>query len=180
MDVLGIDPSLTGTGVAKSTRAGVGTLLVRTVPTGGEHLTDTRDRIRHIVGQVVAFAPAECMSVIEAPATVRGGRGGAQTERAWLFGFLVDQMLRFGPVVQVAPASRAKYAVKGGASKAQVLAAMRERFPGVKVRDDNEADALALCAMGKRWMGAPIDGAISGDQAGALEAVRWPDMKGKR
>lgn len=177
MDVLGIDQSLTCTGLAKTTPAGVVvTTRIKTSPSGGE-LGDTRRRIRYIVGQVLRFAPTECVTVIEAPIVIRNGQGGAQLERAWLFGLLVDQLIIHGPIAQVRTKTRAMYATgNGNADKPEVLAAIRDSFPDLTVPDDNVADAVALCAMGARWVGAPIDGVPGKKQMAAMVAVHWPEV----
>lgn len=178
--VLGVDPSLTCTGLARVTPAGV---ELRNVPTSadGQELADVRRRVRYIVGQVVQFAPAECLVVIEDLYIPKGDKAaGSVKERAWLWGLIVDQLVPRGPVVAVSNTTRSAYALKGGAKKAEVLAAMRDRFPGVVIPDDNCADALALAAMGARWMGAPIDGVLTKSQASAFTGVRWPMREGAR
>jgi Holliday junction resolvasome RuvABC endonuclease subunit len=176
--VLGVDQSLTCTGVARVVGGTVSVARIRTEPTEAGDLVALRDRIRSIVGQTLRFAPARCVSIIEAPIVVRNGKGGAQLERAWLFGLLVDQLLLRGPVVQVRTTTRAMYATSNGrAEKKEVLAAMRATFPDLRIPDDNAADALALAAMGARWMGSPIDGVLSKKQTQAMVAVRWPEKE---
>jgi crossover junction endodeoxyribonuclease RuvC len=178
MDVLGVDPSLTATGLASFTAAGVRTRKVPTVA-DGQSLADVRRRVRHIVGTVLAFAPGACLTVIEQPYVPRGGAAaGAVIERAWLYGLLVDQLMVRGQVVAVVNTTRSAYALKGGAKKKDVTAAMRERFPGVSIPDDNVADALALCAMGARRLGTPIDGVLTHSQMNAFMRVSWPLIEG--
>lgn len=174
--VLGLDPSLTSTGLVKVSAGGViETGRIETAAAPG--LAGTRNRIRHIVGRALRFAPSECLTVIEAP-YIPPHNSGSVLERAWLFGFLVDQLMRRGPVVQVAPATRAVYATGNGrAGKALVLATMRERFPGLTIVDDNVADALALACMGARHLGSPVDGPAAEKQARAMAVVRWQSMK---
>lgn len=180
MQVLGIDPSLTCTGLAKTTPDGVRVLRIPTVADGGG-LADVRRRIRYIVGLTMQFAPGECLTVIEDLYIPKGDKAaGSVKERAWLWGLLVDQLVPRGPVVAVSNTTRSAYALKGGAKKPEVLAAMRDRFPGVVIPDDNCADALALAAMGARWMGAPIDGVLTKGQANAFTGVRWPQREGAR
>jgi Holliday junction resolvasome RuvABC endonuclease subunit len=176
MQVLGIDPSLRCTGVATVGEAGM--VFPSRVPTMSmETLTGQRDLVRYIVGSVLAFAPAtNLLTVIERPYVPQGqGGAGSLIERAWLFGMLVDQLMLRGPVVDVRPSLRAKYAAhNGNADKAAVKAAIRDAYPNVRVRDDNEADAIALAAMGARFLGMPIDGTPSKAQEQAMTAVHWP------
>jgi len=179
MHVLGVDQSLTMTGIAKiSAHGSVAVSRIASAATDPGDLRATRDRIRMIVGSVLVFAPAACLSVIEAPIVMRNGQGGAQLERAWLFGLLVDQLLLRGPVVQVRTTTRAMYATDNGAAKKpEVLAAMRSKFPDLVIRDDNEADALALACMGATYLGSPIDGPTSKKQQQAMTSTVWPPMK---
>lgn len=181
MEILGVDPSLTMTGLACTHDGIVATRRIPTLATAfrAQGLLSTRDRIRYIVGQTLRFAPLECLTVIEAPYVPQGGKAaGSVIERAWLFGLLVDQLTLRGPVVQVPARTRAKYATgNGNADKKVVLAAMRAAYPGVSIPDDNVADALALLGMGARSMGVPIDGVLELQQLSAMDAVRWPDNK---
>lgn len=181
MNVLGVDQSLTMTGLARVVHGVVATERVSTIPTSGDPLTQTRERIRYIVGRTLKFAPpGPLLSVVEAPYVPRGGKAaGAVTERAWLFGLLVDQLLTRGLVVQVRTTTRAMYATdNGSADKKQVLAAMRAKHPLVVIADDNAADALALVAMGARYLGSPIDGVASKKQLQAMTSTVWPSIEG--
>jgi len=188
MDVIGVDQSLTLTGLSKVIDGDrslgdffrhVSVDRIRT-EAGDGSLSGTRDRIRYIVGRTMRFAPSECLSVIEAPYIPRHNSGSV-LERAWLFGFLVDQLLLRGPVVQVRTKTRAMYATgNGNATKAEVLAAMRASFPLMTIHDDNEADALALAAMGSRFLGTPIDGPINKKQQQAMTSTVWPSIEGEK
>jgi Holliday junction resolvasome RuvABC endonuclease subunit len=173
-DVIGVDPSLTCTGVAHVDEGGA--VSVMRIPTAGDgSLDDIRLRVRLIVGSVLRFAPTSgLLSVIEAPYIPQHGSGQV-LERAWLFGMLVDQLALRGQVAQVRAKTRAKYGSgNGNAAKPEVRAAVRAAFPGLRIRDDNEADALALAAMGARHLGSPIDGLPSKAQSAAMLAVAWP------
>lgn len=177
MQAVGVDSSLTCTGFATVGESRVP--FTTTFPTQGDDdsLADLDRRIRYITGSVLRIAPAACISIIEAPLIPRHGAGQV-LERAWLFGFLVDQLLLRGPVVAVHAMTRAKYATGSGkASKPEVLSAMRAKFPTVTIADDNAADALALAAMGARFLGTPIDGDPSKPQLQAMAAVRWQPTK---
>lgn len=186
--VLGVDQSLTSTGLALVMPDGhVHTIVIESAP--GDGLMGTRRRVRYIVGRTLRFigehvdldGTLRVLSVIEAPYVPQGGKAaGLVIERAWLFGMLVDQLAIWGPVVQVRTKTRAKYATgNGNAEKPEVLAAMRAEHPGVRIADDNVADALALAAMGARRMGAPIDGASTKARAAAMDAVAWGAVMGR-
>lgn len=176
LPVLGIDPSLQMTGLACSD--GVHLYVHRvssppTAPTFGSRL----GRLHYIIRQVLDFAPFECMTVIEAPALAVGGAAGGLFLRAGLYWMLAEKLAERGPVVEVSPAQRAIYATgKGNGTKEQVLESMRSRPPGISLRDDNQADALALAAMGARWLGRPFDGDQPAEVLRAMTKVRWPDV----
>lgn len=178
MDVIGVDPSLTCTGVATVIDGVLTTSRIRTSPEPG--LIGTRRRIRTIVGQVLKAAPAECLTVIEAPIIPRSQTGGSVLERAWLFGLLVDQLALRGSLVQVRPSTRAMYATGNGkADKKAVLAAVRAMHPGLRIADDNEADAAVFAAMGSRFLGVPVDAGLTGKQLSAMRSVVW-SIEGKQ
>lgn len=178
MDVLGVDQSLTMSGLALISGGEVTLRRIPTTPVNGSGLEGVRDRIRYIVGQTLQWAPRRCMTVIEAPYVPKRMQAGAVIERMWLFGMLVDQLLIRGPVVQVRTTTRAMYAAdNGSAKKAEVLAAMVGKFPALTIRDDNEADALAMAAMGVRFLGSPVDGPISKKMQQAMTSTVWPNPK---
>lgn len=174
MDVLGVDQSLTATGLARVLDGKIETRVVKSDAPKG--VWATREAVRFHVGMTMKFAPARCLSVIEAPIIPRHGSGLA-LERAWLFGLLFDQLILRGPVATVHPSTRALYATGNGkADKTDVVAAMKAAFPNVTVADDNAADGLALLGMGARWLGDPVDGQITSKQAKAMRSAHWPDM----
>lgn len=176
MNIVGVDQSLTCTGLARLTPSG-DIITSRVITRPATSLVETRDRIRYVVGQVLKFVGPETFAVLEAP-IIPQHNGGQVLERAWLFGMLVDQLLVRGAVVQVRVKTRAMYATgNGNAEKAEVLAAMRATHPGVDIPDDNVADALALLGMGARHRGVPIDGPLEKKQERAMTAVVWPDKR---
>ena len=94
MTAVGIDPSLTCTGLGFLNADGEP--IVRTFPTSteGGDLTDYDRRVSYITGQLLKVTPARCLTVIEAPFVPHHGGAGQVIERAWLFGFIVSQFLR--------------------------------------------------------------------------------------
>jgi len=173
--VLGVDPSLRMTGLACSDGVHLYVHRISTPPTAATFASRLH-RLQYIVRQVLEFAPFECMTLIEAPALAVGGAAGGLFLRAGLYWMRAEKLAERGPVVEVSPAQRAIYATgKGNATKEQVLESMRSRPPGITLRDDNMADALALAAMGARWLGRPFDGDQPAEVLRALTKVRWPD-----
>lgn len=169
--VIGIDPSLTGTGIARVTQDGI----ARVTHFGrkgkrDESLWDRAKRtasIRDDVADWITGEPLDPASdhwtswpnpelvVIEAPAPSR--QGGSSWDRAHLWWQLVEigiGPLHATPTVQVAPNTRAKWATgRGNADKGAVSAAMARLWPDVEIDCDNCADALALASMAAQQLG---------------------------
>lgn len=175
MRVIGLDLSLTATGVAIIEDD---TITVRTItsnPTGDS----VDDRVRRL--DKIERAVMECMTgaseidliVIEGPSFGQMRQSGEHV-RAGLWWRIVSICTDTAPVVEVPPATLKKYATgKGNAAKDAVLLATARRFPDVDLRDNNQADALWLAAMGARHLEQPVDDVPQLNQT-AMAAVRWP------
>lgn len=160
--VLGVDPSLTSTGLARvdtDDHLVIDVATVTSKPGNQPGIEGRVQRLARICQHVIAFADLDEVDllVIEAPAF--SSRSGQQHDRSGLWWRLIDRALDHGcQVVEVAPTSRAKYATgKGNAGKDEVLLAVAKRYPHVDVTNNNEADALVLAAMGAHLVGHPID-----------------------
>ena len=179
MIVVGIDPSLTCTGVAVAGDDGViATGRARTQPPTVTTVRSRRRRIRMALSQTLLLVPQRIdLVVIEAPSP--RSQLGQHNERVGLYWLLVDQLLSRSDVVEVLPPTRALYATGNGrADKALVKGSMRAAFPHGPVPDDNVADALALALMGLRHLGSPLDGELTKDHLRAMGTPSWPTTKG--
>lgn len=155
--VVGIDPSLTGTGVAVAGDE----ITVQVIDSTGHTAASLTERwarmttIRARVSQIVRETePA--LVVIEAPAL--DARHGAHLDRDGLWWMLVDEMF-LGDISLVAapPKSVKKFATgNGNASKDQMVAALARAFPDVDLIDNNGSDALAMAAFGRELTGESI------------------------
>lgn len=165
--IVGIDPSLTSTGVAvidTSDVLDVHTATITSAPSGPSPL-ERLTRISGLVDGVIAAAgPALDINttaprrvVIEAPAY--SSRSGSQHDRSGLWWVLVDFARASGALLlEVPPTTRAKYAAgRGNAGKDEVLLAVERRYPHVGIAGNDQADALALAAIGARLAGCPIE-----------------------
>lgn len=185
--VIGVDPSLTCTGVAMlSWHEGTDfpgpswqTWRARSAALGAdvdpsEVLTLTRRRIRIVLREALALVPARVdMSVVEGPSLGSRTALSKADERAALRWFLIDQLMARGPVVVVQPKTRALLGSgDGNADKPKVREAVREAFPDVHVPDDNVADAVALAAAGAYRIGFPVE--YTPHQIKAHGRVPWP------
>jgi len=171
MIAVGIDPSLVCTGLAILGGERPVTRRIATASTGTD-LASKRARLRKAVAGILAPIPARVdVTVIEVPHSRQ--QFGAQNERIALYWFLVDQLMARGPVVEVAPAARAKLATGSGrATKDEVIAAMQAMHPTALIQDDNVADALALATAGANWAGAAHP--YTPDQMVAHARLAWP------
>jgi len=181
--VVGVDLSLTSTGIARITdnndpelavygREGISTLPLYERLDAVSRLAGTLQTL--IFPEEALVAPA--LVVIERMEVSRAY--GGLVERAWLWQQVVS-WLWFGqgiPVAEVTPASRMRYATgKGAASKSAVVDAVARRLPMFETKgDDNLADAAILCAMGRDYLGEPL-AAMPATHRAALDAVKWPN-----
>lgn len=171
--VLGLDLSLTATGVA-----GIGwaeTLRapaqrVRDAPLDYAHrrLDFYRDALadRYLRGVQLA--------VVEGPAL---GHHNTGTYALWGQSWLIRHLLwqRGIPYAVVSPTVLKLYATgKGNADKAAVTAAVRGWWPAFD-GDHNAADAAVLAAMGAHHLGYPL-WPVPQAQAAALAGVAWPEL----
>jgi Holliday junction resolvasome RuvABC endonuclease subunit len=170
--VVGIDVSLTSTGVAVHHQDG--TMATDTIATKGKRgdtLVDRSQRIGFILGWVNDWLYPADLVVIEGPAGA--APGGSTWDRAGLWWAIVIKAMDQCSVAVVAPPTRAKWATGNGrADKAAVAVAMSKRAPEVELANSDEADALALAWMGAQWLGwRPVKNKI--EQA-CLDVARWP------
>lgn len=170
MKVLGVDLSLTCTGIA------------------GDGWTDTvkppaklrgHERLHHIRNTLVdRYLAGVTLVVVEGPSYGNQGSSRQQGhhERAGLWWIVTHTLWTRGTPFAVAPpAARAKYATgKGNAGKADVVREVTRRFPWFRGGED-EADALVLAALGADWLGAPMV-AMPALHRAALTGCDWPNL----
>ncbi|TQN30584.1 crossover junction endodeoxyribonuclease RuvC [Haloactinospora alba] len=171
--VIGLDASLTGTGIASS--IGWCTIVGRAGVTNLP-LADRDRAIVNLARGVLDTVGTPDLAVIEAPAYSRSG-GGAH-ERSGLWWRVVRHLLAQGvPVAEVAPTQRCRYATgKGQALKTAVVDAVARRWPQyVTGGNDNLADAVVLCAMGADHLGYPI-ATVPATHRAALDRITWPEF----
>jgi Holliday junction resolvasome RuvABC endonuclease subunit len=176
--VVGIDPSLTATGISVITETDIRTARAGTGSIDSTAVRLVRKRIRTTLALIMQNIPVVAdLFVIESPSM--RSQYGLHNQRVGLYWMLVDQLLARGEVVEVTSKGRAKYATgNGNADKKAVKTAMRAAFPGVQIPDDNVADSLALALMGSRHLGYPLDGALPKKHLEAMANPAWPTTKG--
>ncbi|GHB15419.1 hypothetical protein GCM10018777_56870 [Streptomyces albogriseolus] len=177
--VIGVDPSLTATGVASSNGwcTVVGWTDKKRPITALPH-PDRREALQHVRTLVLDTIGRPDLVVMELPAVSRSG-GGAH-ERGWLWWEIYNYLVaREIPTGLMTPNARALYATgKGNAGKGAVVDSIARRFPAWTTEgNDNAADAVALMAAGRDWLGHPITDMPKTHRA-ALDKATWPTLPG--
>lgn len=156
---VGLDISLTGAGVAvledgKPPRIGV----FGSRPSGPT-LEDRARRMQTLSNQVMGFVMKEWGSegnyrvAVEAPPYGKTPNQGSAWDRAYLWWRIVQQFISVNPITEISPTSAKLFGMGRGSapagrdSKAMMMAAASQQFPGVDFIDDNGCDALWLAAM---------------------------------
>lgn len=168
---VGLDLSLTGTGIAIVDSAGIRTALVKSKGKLADSLSQRAVRLADLTKRIIDVIPEFALVVIEQPAYSQ--TGGSHHDRSGLWWLVVNRLAGFQPVVEVAPGTLKKYATgKGNAGKDEMLAAAIRRYPDAEVTDNNVADAVHLAAMGARRQGNPLE-TDTVKIAEAMAVPRW-------
>jgi len=150
--IVGIDYSLTCTGLAIITKTSTGCkLTTSTVTSKGSRdasLPDRHERITQIGKDVLHFAGRADLAVIEG--VTPGAKGGSPVDRFAGWWWVVGGLIRRGvPVAIVAPTSlKLAIAGKGNADKAAVAAAVMGLWPDVEISSSDVSDAVGLAHLG--------------------------------
>jgi Holliday junction resolvasome RuvABC endonuclease subunit len=151
MIILGLDLSLTGTGICVvESNAGDGKGLLATINTTAK--TRTEDRLISIRRTIAQASNGADAAIIEGLSY--GSVGGAQAERSALHWMVRVDLYQLGvPYVVVTPMSLKKFVC--GTAKAEKSMMIREVYRrwNVVAANDNEADAAALAHLGLVYYG---------------------------
>lgn len=179
MKVLGIDLSLTSTGLALIEDGEI--VWTRAVKTTGKRDDDLIDRHTRLaaIGRGIRNAITGPIDLVVVEAPSFGSVHGSAHDRSGLWWRVVDMMVDFGfPVAQVTPKQRAKYATgNGNSDKKEVHAAVLAQYArdDLPIKTNDEADAVLLAAMGARFLGEAVDtGDLLKSQLDAMEKIKWP------
>lgn len=172
--VVGIDPSLTCTGLVVLTddRRPFHTSFKSAVKKD-DTLYMRKQRLRRLAAEIVNFTMGmqPDLVVIEGPSMA--SKFGHPHDRSGLWWLLVSELQV--PVMEVAPTVRMKYGTgKGNAAKDDVLTAVVRRYPAIEVQGNDQADALILAAIGRRMMGYPIEDSLPTTHLDALKKLVLP------
>ncbi|MFJ4469500.1 hypothetical protein ACIP2X_18680 [Streptomyces sp. NPDC089424] len=174
--VVGVDTSLTATGLASS--EGWCRVIGYVDKTKKNPISKLPrvERLAHmnvLLDAVLAAVGTPDLAVIEGAALSKAA-GGAH-ERGWLWWRVYERLLDAGiPVGVVSTNQRIHYATgKGTGSKGVVLEQVVRRWPQWQTGgNDNSADGVVLMAAGRDWLGAPI-GDVPKLHRKAVENADW-------
>lgn len=175
--VVGLDLSLTSTGIAVNTD-GVppwcGT--IESSGTDNDSWQTRHQRLVNISNRILAPIPEGALVVLEAPAYSRNT--GKSHDRAGLWWMMYDLLASTTrTVLPVLPNTRAKYATgKGNAGKDAVLAAAVRRYADIDITGNDTADAVVLMAIGCRLIGQPIDDPMPALNLSALDKLNLAEV----
>lgn len=159
--VIGLDLSLTGTGVAAIAvdTAQLSTAVHSSPPpavdTVAGHAARHRQLVDGIVGQVLGADPV--LVLVEGMQFSVNARDSSLARRGFVWWSVVEQLCAAGiPVMEVTPGQIKQWATgRGSASKAEMVAAYARAWPtapmGRNVED--RADAAAAAALGAAYVG---------------------------
>ena len=162
--IMGIDPSLTATGVALPDGT---TLTIRSKQRGMERLAELRSIILGLAAGTDLVAIEGYSYGSSHGAHQLGELGGVIRLALW------DAAI---PYLEIAPTMRAKYATgRGNAAKGLVISELSART-GRTFTDDNQADAYILHAMTLDHYGHPPI-AVPQTHRDALKNLTFPDLE---
>ncbi|QOC58567.1 RuvC-like resolvase [Mycobacterium phage Lolalove] len=171
MRILGIDTSLTGTGLARidlepieddnPLAAYIAATATVSAPRPGRDKSKRAmaRRVNALIEQIEwCFQGDEKPNAVGIEALAYGAKGAGVWVLPWVFGRTVELCEKYDvPLTVVSTSQRAKFATgKGNASKDQVLLAAAKLFPEVGLTDNNEADAMVVGAVVCHRLGLPI------------------------
>lgn len=177
MNVVGLDLSLTSTGVAVVTDRGrVAVGRVRSEGKRSDSIRARSERLDSIACEVFAQARLANLVVVERQI---GQSTGSTHDRSGLWWQVVGELCRVPvPVVAVVPQHMKIYLTGRGTKvgKDETLAAAIKRYGHlVDLSNNDEAEALGLAAMGARHLGFPLEARRSLPQTHlrAMHQVDW-------
>lgn len=148
VNVLGLDLSMTGTGVAfTSADATPITTLVKTKEKDGDA------RLVQIRNTILELAPGADFALIEAPTP----RSFTSVISGMVHGVVREALIELGiPYGTVLPATLKKYATGKGTGDKVPMAVEAFKRAGVEFADDNQCDAWWLWHMARDHRGEPV------------------------
>lgn len=177
--VVGLDPSLTGFGVASFRERRIGAATVRSELWADVCGWARPARRRRLMLPLIPWLAGERGTVLAVmEARIPPTKGWQSTlDRAEMRATVEDWLFAKGiPIAYIEPGKLKKYATgKGNADKPQMLRAARDAVGlALTLDDDNQADALWLMLAGVQHYGLAGGDVFANVDVHALDAVDWP------
>lgn len=169
-NVVGLDLSLTATGVARTdgSPGGAECFVVKSKGSLNDTLAQRAERLSNLDGDIRYLIPAGAVIGIERPSF--GSTTGSHHDRSGLWWIVVSALAPYHRIIEISPAQVKKYVTgKGNASKDEVMLAAAKRYPEFSIVDNNTADAVAIAAMVSRLVGLPLEESLPQANLAALE-----------
>jgi Holliday junction resolvasome RuvABC endonuclease subunit len=181
--VVGVDPSLTSSGVA-ILRDGQPVHVSHHGYSGhnGASWQSRSRRVRWTVRKIMEALTGSCADLVVMEGPSYGSQHGAAFDRSGLwhgvFGALDANLV---PIAVVSPKTRAKWATgKGTDDKRTVYDAVKAEWPvqlsAFNDGGNDEADALTMAAMGALYLGDALPIAVPEWRINGLTSVAWPEV----
>lgn len=174
---VGIDPSLTRTGVAiidTNLDEPVFSVASFSSPACSSSIEDRNNRLRELTDKIHNFIYKDFWPTkvaIEGPA--HSSSVGKMWDRSGLWWYLINDMIYDTDIIEIPPTTRAKYATgKGNAGKDEVILSIARTYTMFDLTNNDEADAIALVSMLARLHGEPIDGDLPKNKLEALNKIK--------
>lgn len=179
---IGIDLSLTSTGLAKIIDGQPPKLArIQSKPLGPT-LEDRARRAQNIVGAIIEFVfdghpgePDPTVIAIEAPTYGAAQNQGSQHDRAGLWWAVVRTFLGTETISEISPTTLKAFTTgKGNSGKPEMMARTAQEWPGVPFESDDDSDALWLATMARCHADpdtAPVT--LHAYRTKALKVVAW-------
>lgn len=158
--VIGIDPSLTGCGIARRAvrPSAVNPPLLTTIgsaaPTEPGYVPKW-NRLDLHAAEIAWHVQPNSLVLLEGPAYMKNTASTHMLAGFWwtLLGRVTFQA---ADIVVVAPSALKQFATgRGNASKEDVMLAVVRRWPGFEIKGNDQADAVTLLQMGRALTGDP-------------------------
>jgi crossover junction endodeoxyribonuclease RuvC len=166
IQIVGLDPSLTGFGIAASSGEGLTRLHRITSKLRGH------ERIAFILAELTAWCQGAHLAVVERPVLGRQAAMGTAMGLIGLNHLIRQRLWEMGiPYAEVSPPTLKKFATgDASADKIAMVAAAIRRFPALDITSSDTADALWACAAGCERYGQPL-AKMPATQVEALRSV---------
>lgn len=176
VNVIGLDLSLTNTGIARITWNGDDVVadIHRAQSKGSK--TDTwqarSTRILNLTNEIQKRILPAALVVVEGPSF--SSASVSSHDRSWLWGKVFDRMMLNGvPVLVVPPSSAKKWATgKGNADKDDMVLAAARMWPTLDGIKNDTADALALAGIGMQVLDGPCPFPLHAYRTAVVDKLR--------